>query len=195
MSQVAHELPIDEIEAETNFGSDQTVNREGRELVAFRKLQGEDPLLSRYQGWFEKAIEFLKGIPADSYDYYKSISRIKVISTANDLPECPGGRYRKDGPNSAEEFRDEYLVPVLRNESDYDVVVVNFDGVAGIDGDFLDEAFGGLVRKHEMDRDFLYERMMLWTSKDELRDYIRSAWRYILLVSPPTGEGRTDAQG
>jgi hypothetical protein len=65
-----------------------------------------------------------------------------------DYAAAPGGRYRKDGPYSGEEYRDDVLVPVLlaavgRNEQ----VVVELDGVSGYGSSFLEEVFGGLVRR------------------------------------------------
>jgi len=65
-----------------------------------------------------------------------------------DYAAAPGGRYRRDGPYSGEEFRDDVLVPRLldavgRNER----VVVELDGVSGYGASFLEEVFGGLVRK------------------------------------------------
>jgi len=65
-----------------------------------------------------------------------------------DYAAAPGGRYRKDGPYSGEEFRDDILVPrlldaVTRNEQ----VVVELDGVSGYGSSFLEEVFGGLVRR------------------------------------------------
>ncbi len=65
-----------------------------------------------------------------------------------DYAAAPGGRYRKDGPFSGEEFRDDVLVPRLldavgKNEQ----VVVELDGVSGYGASFLEEVFGGLVRK------------------------------------------------
>lgn len=70
-----------------------------------------------------------------------------TIRVARDFSRYPGGRFRKDGDYSAEEFRDDVLVPavksaVLRGGT----VTVILDGVAGYAVSFLEEAFGGLVR-------------------------------------------------
>ena len=68
-----------------------------------------------------------------------------------DYAVAPGGRYRKDGPFSGEAFRDDVLVPELlaaagKNEQ----VIVELDGVAGYGSSFLEEVFGGLVRRGVM---------------------------------------------
>lgn len=65
------------------------------------------------------------------------------ISIAKDFSPFPGGRYRKFGPFSGEEFRETKLVPLLRSN---DRLVVDLDGVRGAPSSFFDEAFAGLVR-------------------------------------------------
>jgi hypothetical protein len=71
-----------------------------------------------------------------------------TLSIADKFSRYPGPRYRKDGPFSGEQFRDEQLVPAIRRaiEND-DVLVVILDDVAGYGSSFLEEAFGGLLRE------------------------------------------------
>jgi len=57
----------------------------------------------------------------------------------------PGGRYKSDGPLSAEEFREKFLEPALRENDEQ--VNVNMDGIAGMARSFMEEAFGGIVRQ------------------------------------------------
>jgi hypothetical protein len=53
-----------------------------------------------------------------------------------------GGRYRRQGTCSGEEFRDDSLVPLLRHGG----VEVDLDGIKGPTPGFLDEALGaGLI--------------------------------------------------
>ena len=60
---------------------------------------------------------------------------------------APGGRYRKDGEKSGEEFRDEHLLPaVLAALEAGKTVTIDLDGVIGYGSSFLEEAFGGLER-------------------------------------------------
>lgn len=67
-----------------------------------------------------------------------------MISIASDFSRFPGGRYVTDGPHSGEKFRDNVLIPAFsKNEK----VSVNLDGTRGYGSSFLEEAFGGLVRK------------------------------------------------
>jgi len=68
---------------------------------------------------------------------------MKTIDVRCDFSYFPGGRYRKGGENSGEEFRDDFLIPALR---EHDVVAVHLDGTNGYGSPFLEEAFGGAVR-------------------------------------------------
>lgn len=70
-----------------------------------------------------------------------------TIRVAKDFSATPGGRYRRHGPYSGEEFREVILLPRVRAaQAQNQRVVVDFDGVAGIPSSFLEEAFGGLIR-------------------------------------------------
>lgn len=60
-----------------------------------------------------------------------------------DFTTTPGGRFRADGEFSAEEFRDEWVIPQLEKEN---IVVIELFGVSGLPPTFLEELFGGLVR-------------------------------------------------
>lgn len=63
-----------------------------------------------------------------------------------DFSEFPGPRYERLGPNSGEKFRELVLLPPLLAEPNEDLVV-NLDGTAGYGSSFLEEAFGGLIRR------------------------------------------------
>jgi len=60
-----------------------------------------------------------------------------------DFTKYPGPRFKKLGPNSGEEFREDYLVEALKKDSE---VSVNLDGVIGYGSSFLEEIFGGIIR-------------------------------------------------
>lgn len=70
----------------------------------------------------------------------------RLLSIARDFSEFPGGRLKTDGPYSAEQFREDVLVPAL---SQGEPLIVVLDGNVG-GASFLEEAFGGLVREHGM---------------------------------------------
>ena len=61
--------------------------------------------------------------------------------------QTPFGRYEQDSDFSAEKFRDTVLIPAIQGAHGEDVEV-DFSKVAlGVGSSFLEEAFGGLVRK------------------------------------------------
>ncbi|BAK76765.1 hypothetical protein NH8B_1950 [Pseudogulbenkiania sp. NH8B] len=66
------------------------------------------------------------------------------ISIARDFSRVPAGRYLTDGPYSGERFRDEQLIPALGSA---EMVEIDLDGARGYGSSFLEEAFGGLLRK------------------------------------------------
>lgn len=71
-----------------------------------------------------------------------------LISVVKDYTDKPGARYETQGPFSGERFRDEILYPkfkeaIIRKET----LTVDLDGGYGYGSSFLEEAFGGLVRK------------------------------------------------
>lgn len=82
------------------------------------------------------------------------------INIAKDFSRTPFGRYVSDSPFSAEKFRKELLAPAFKNAEDK--VSVDFTGIAlGIGSSFLEEAFGGLVRKEGVEKDVLKKRLII----------------------------------
>lgn len=79
-----------------------------------------------------------------------------IIKIATDYTDTPGARYKEQGPFPGEEFRDELLYPKYiecfeKNEE----LIVDLDGGYGYGSSFLEEAFGGLVRRlKKEDKDY-----------------------------------------
>lgn len=72
-----------------------------------------------------------------------------TISVAKDFATTPGGRFRRHGRFSGEQFREEVLFPQIElSRSKNEKVVIDLDGVAGIPSSFLEEVVGGLIRKY-----------------------------------------------
>ena len=105
----------------------------------------------------------------------KANGATKTIVIAQDFSKFPAGRYRGDGEASGAAFRD-LLVDALNGS---ERVLVVFDGVAGFGSSFLEEAFGGLVREHHMDKAFLDQHLHLRTEDPDLADFVKLAERYI----------------
>lgn len=100
----------------------------------------------------------------------------KTISIAKDFSERPAGRYLTDGKFSGQAFREKLLLP---NLIDGQTLVVELDGVRGYPSSFLEEAFGGLVRKHNLSAADLLERLTLSAVTPAYRRYIDIIWGYV----------------
>lgn len=77
-----------------------------------------------------------------------------------------GGRYRADGAHSAQEIREDLLVPAVW--SDATKIVVDFTATYGAGFAFIEELFGGLVRYHELDAHELNARLVFEGLPDDL---------------------------
>jgi len=102
--------------------------------------------------------------------------KMKIISIATDFSEVPLGRYYSDGENSGQRFREEFLLPALK---DNEFVTVKIDGVEGYGSSFLDEAFGGLVRKNHFTKGELHKRLKIENSDQDFALYKDLIERYI----------------
>lgn len=99
---------------------------------------------------------------------------IQTINVATQFSKYPGGRFYTDGEFSGERFRDEILLPALQGS---ETVIVQLDGTLGYGSSFLEEAFGGLVRKYGFSVDQLSKQLSLETKNDTLKYTITSYMR------------------
>ncbi len=100
---------------------------------------------------------------------------MKTVEIAKDFTRYPAGRYRVDGPYSGEVFRDKYLEPSLAAGESVRVIL---DGARGYGSSFLEEAFGGLVRKGFTAKEVLSKIEIVSVDpslKQEIEDYIKSS--------------------
>lgn len=105
---------------------------------------------------------------------------------AKDFSETPGGRFRKHGPYSGEEFRDDVLCGLLQKAIDSDEkLAVVLDGTAGYGSSFLEEAFGGLIRLGKFDRGAVWRHLELKALDPLYETYRLSAGRYMEDAHPP----------
>lgn len=94
-----------------------------------------------------------------------------------DFSVFPGPRTKELGENSGEAFRDDILIPAIRQ---YEKVCVNLDGVFGYGSSFLEEVFGGLVRVGVNVDSIKFVRDHLVSEDDpsivvEIKEYINNA--------------------
>lgn len=102
---------------------------------------------------------------------------MEKIKICDDFTDTPGGRYISEGEFSGELFRDKILYPKLK-EANGDKLIVDFDGCYGFGTSFLEEAFGGLVRKYNIKG--LLNNLIMISNEDEsipklIMKYIRDA--------------------
>lgn len=74
------------------------------------------------------------------------MSILKILECKEDY-KFQGPRFIKLGPNSGEEFRETFLIPWLKENESSNKLVVDFEGTSVYTPSFLEEAFGGTVRK------------------------------------------------
>jgi hypothetical protein len=67
-----------------------------------------------------------------------------IIDIGRDFSRYPAGRFKSDGPYCGEIFREKFLEPVVRENVK---ATIELDSTAGYGSSFLEEAFGGLIRK------------------------------------------------
>ena len=101
---------------------------------------------------------------------------MRKISIAKDFSDTPVGRYPSDGKYNGESFREDYLVPALRAE---DRVTVNIDDAEGYGSSFLDEAFGGLIRKGHFTVAQIEAKLTIECLNPDYDMFKRLIWKYI----------------
>lgn len=82
---------------------------------------------------------------------------VTEINIARDFSKVPVGRFRTDGPNSGQRFREDFLIPGLEKG---DVVVI-LDGTEGYPSSFIEEAFGGLLTAGQWSSDYLRKHLSI----------------------------------
>jgi len=101
------------------------------------------------------------------------------FNLAKEFSENPFGRYRSDGPNSGEQFREDFLKNLLEKcKKNNDTLHIYIDDVPiGISSSFLSESFGGLVTKNYFSADELLNSLLTIESED--KSYITEIYSYI----------------
>lgn len=106
-----------------------------------------------------------------------------VVSVAKDFDPVPGARFPWEGQHSGQSFREEVLRHRYAEALAHGVsLVVDLDRTAGYASSFLEEAFGGLIRKHQAEKDDLLQRLVV-VSKDQPK-WENRVIRYIKEAQP-----------
>jgi hypothetical protein len=105
------------------------------------------------------------------------------VSICSDFNERPGGRFPWEGPNSGEEFREKVLVHRYREARDSGAnLIVDLDGTSGYASSFLEEAFGGMIRKRYAEKDDLLRRLTILSGAQP--KWVQRVERYIRQAEP-----------
>lgn len=93
-----------------------------------------------------------------------------MISIANDFSVRPLGRYEdKDGQNTGEKFRRLFLVPAFKGEEA--TITIDLDGLKMLTTSFMEEAFGGLIRKEGFSAEEVLRRLKFTYSDEGDKEY------------------------
>lgn len=100
---------------------------------------------------------------------------------ARDFSTVPGARYPEEGDFSGHEFRNNVLIPKIKEAISNQVhLLIDLDGTAGYGTSFLEEAFGGLIRIDNYSLSVL-ENLFIFKSEEdpeyinEIKDYMKDA--------------------
>lgn len=77
------------------------------------------------------------------------------LNVATEFYKRPLGRDRSQGTYTGEAFREDVLVKKINALAPNEKLIIDFTGVTMNGSSFLEEAFGGLVRKRGFGKDFL----------------------------------------
>jgi hypothetical protein len=102
-----------------------------------------------------------------------------VVSIARDYSPSPAGRTPADGPFNGERFRDSVLLPALQQAAKKnDKVVVDLDDAHSYSSSFLEEVFGGIVRKHVFEAAQLANLLEIRVNNPIYESFKRDAAKY-----------------
>lgn len=106
------------------------------------------------------------------------------LNISKDFSRTPGPRARDEGKFSGEEFLEDLLYPKLKTVIDTkSELEINLDGTAGYGTSFLEEAFGGLIRKKGLAENQILKHIKLISNNepyliDDIKEYLADAQRH-----------------
>jgi len=105
------------------------------------------------------------------------------IDVAKQFSPYPSGRVEEDGTFNGQKFRVEHLEPALdelvNSDDKSEILTVNIDGVRSFGSSFLEEAFGGLIRKTKHDPVWAVKVLNIKCSQDHLKMYHDVILQYV----------------
>jgi hypothetical protein len=104
-----------------------------------------------------------------------------------DYAPSPGGRFVSDGEYSGEWFRDDILAPALREAAaNSEILTIVLDGTSGYGSSFLEEAFGGLIRRRMFTPRVVRDTLKIEAMSRLYSPYKSLAEKYIEIAKPET---------
>jgi hypothetical protein len=104
----------------------------------------------------------------------------KMISIASDYSTSPAGRTPADGPHNGQRFRENVLIPALRDSvREGRVLLVDLDGAFSYSSSFLEEAFGGLVRAGVFTVPEIEKHLKIQSSNPIYASFVKDAQAYL----------------
>lgn len=106
------------------------------------------------------------------------------LNIAREYSRCPGARYESEGDYSGARFREEFLLPKLKEAIETGVVLeVVLDGSAGYSTAFIEESFGGLIREDGLSLQEVKDHLRIISDEDltyidEIDFYLQNAWEH-----------------
>ena len=84
-----------------------------------------------------------------------------TINIARDFSKFPAGRVAADGPDNAQRFRQEMLLPFLNLPIK---IFIEVDGTLGYASSFIEEAFSGLAKEAGITQNDLVNKIKIVAS-------------------------------
>tara|TARA_R110001599_G_C12155006_1_gene651805 strand:+ start:474 stop:827 length:354 start_codon:yes stop_codon:yes gene_type:complete len=105
---------------------------------------------------------------------------MQSLNVGKDFSSHPIGRYRDDGPESGEVFREDLLIPKLKNlKAGEQLEIVLDDEVEGYGSSFLVEAFAGVVKVGFMSSEELLRKLTFIYSDEDFEFFEKKIKEYI----------------
>ncbi|MGP7732965.1 STAS-like domain-containing protein [Oceanimonas smirnovii] len=109
---------------------------------------------------------------------------MKTYDLATSFSNIPYGRHPQDGANSGERFRQDCLLPWLRQALvNNETVEIDLDGLPlGVGSAFLEESFGGLVRDNLFSKQEVLKALRIKSDNDA--SYVEEIFGYVRQATP-----------
>lgn len=99
-----------------------------------------------------------------------------IYSIANEFTRTPGPRRKKEGENSGEEFLEKVLYPKFLEALNKKIkLIIDLDGTYGYPPSFLDESFGGLVKKTGKTKHEILKTLEIKTIRKQYEEIIKKS--------------------